>query len=49
MGWEDKSFLVNLVDCAELAAYTSIFLTITLTPTIIIVVCFWGAFASCGQ
>ncbi len=44
MGWQDKPFLVNLVDCAEFAAYTSVFLTITLTPTILIVLCFCGAF-----
>jgi hypothetical protein len=51
MGWRDKPFVVNLIDCAEFAAYTSVFLTITLTPTILIVLCFGGVLfaASCAQ
>ena len=44
MEWRDNPFIVNLVDCAEFAAYTSLFLTITLTPIILIVMCFYGVF-----
>ena len=44
MGWQDKTFVVNLIDCAEVSAYTSVFLTITLTPIILIVIAFYGVF-----
>jgi hypothetical protein len=44
MGWMDKPFVVNLIDCAVFATYTSVFLTITLTPMILIVLCFLGVF-----
>lgn len=46
MGWREKNFLVNLVDCAEFASYTSLFLTVTLTPILLILLCFYGVFFS---
>lgn len=44
MGGTFSQFITNLIDCAEFAAYTSVFLTITLTPLILILLCFCGAF-----
>jgi len=44
MEWRDNPFIVNLVDCAEFASYTSLFLTVTLTPMVLIVMCLYGVF-----
>ena len=44
MEWRDTPFVVNLIDCAVFAIYTSVFLTITLTPIMLIVLCFLGVF-----
>ena len=44
MRWRDTPFVVNLIDCVVFAIYTSVFLTITMTPIILIILCFWGVF-----
>ena len=44
MKWRDRPFVINLIDCAVFSIYTSVFLTITIAPTILIVLCFGGVF-----
>lgn len=43
MGNRDRDFITNMLDCAELAAYTSIFITVALVPPTLFVLCLGGA------
>jgi len=44
MGKRDTDFVTNVLDCAELATYTSIFITVALIPPALFILCLSGSF-----